>query len=133
MEIKNPYNANKFARTYEINTQPSMTIPDMTMPLKELLDRFARGLPLEGKIQGEAQYHGDDMPPDLKRMDLTEIDELKQQVAEQILQQKRDLEEQMEKQNAKNQLEMFRRWQEQQEKQQVPTIERNQPTIEKKS
>lgn len=38
-------NARYFRDGGETNNQPSMTIPDQTMSLKEILDRFARGLP----------------------------------------------------------------------------------------
>lgn len=113
MQIKNNYNAHKHTRNYEVNIKPSMTVPDQTMGLKELLDRFARGLPLTGKVK-EPQFHGEDMPPDLKKMDLTEIHELQRKVAKDIERMKQELQQQQEQQNAKNQLEMFRKWQEEQ-------------------
>lgn len=66
----------------EINTMPSNTIPDQTMSLREILDRYARGIPPNGK---EPIYHGDDeFVPDLKRMDLAEIQELKELVGEAV-------------------------------------------------
>lgn len=43
----------------ELNTKPSKTIPDQTMSIKELMDRYARGLPLSGTNRVPI-YDGDD-------------------------------------------------------------------------
>lgn len=32
---------------YETNTQPSETVPDQTLTIPQILERYARGLPLE--------------------------------------------------------------------------------------
>lgn len=58
----------------EVNNVPSLTIPDQTMSLREILRRYAAGYPVEG--QKEPQYLGeeDDMP-DIKKMDLSEIED----------------------------------------------------------
>lgn len=60
-------------------SKPSLTIPDATMSLRELLDRYGRGLPVSGT---EPVYHGDEEEmPNLKTMDLTEIQQMKEDVA----------------------------------------------------
>jgi len=46
--IKNQLNAHLYPKNYEINNDPSETIPDQAMTLSEILRRFASGLPLGG-------------------------------------------------------------------------------------
>lgn len=73
MKIKNTLNAKEFQKTGEVNNFPSMTIPDQTMTIKEILDRFTRGLPLDaGKVP---IYEGEEFTPDLRYMDLAEREE----------------------------------------------------------
>lgn len=79
--FKTPYNADHFPKDHQVFTQPSQTIPDETMTIDQIVRRFTKGLPLEGK---QAVYLGEDEIPDIKRMDLTEIDEYKQMLAEDI-------------------------------------------------
>lgn len=80
--FKNQHNADEFPRFYETNNAPSMTIPNQAMTIPELLDRYARGLPLD---QGKKPiYHGEEFVPDLDRMDLSEIHDLKQNVDQTI-------------------------------------------------
>ena len=68
--IKNHYNGRYFPKTHEINTQPSKTVPNQAMTVKELIIRFASGLPLTGaKIP---IYEGSEEFPDINRMDLIE-------------------------------------------------------------
>lgn len=66
----------------ETNTKPSLTVPDATMSLRELLDRYGRGLPVNGS---EPVYHGEEVElPNLRAMDLTEIQALREASAEQV-------------------------------------------------
>lgn len=75
MKFKNHFNA--VPDTGEVNSQPSMTVPDQTMSVKEILEKHARGgvIGLGGK---QEVYNGEEEIPDLKRMDLSEIAELKE-------------------------------------------------------
>jgi hypothetical protein len=68
-------NSNDFAKNYEFNTQPSLTIPDQTMSIRTILDRHSRGLPIDGlKIP---IYEGEENDlPDWRRLDLAERQEL---------------------------------------------------------
>ena len=60
--------------------EKSMTIPDQTLPLSEIIARHARGLPSVGK---EPIYYGEEEQyPDLKKMDLAEIQQLKENIRE---------------------------------------------------
>lgn len=63
----------------EVNRQPSMTIPDQTMSLREILQRFAQGLPVTGaKVP---VYDEENDLPDIRTLDLAERDEYANQFA----------------------------------------------------
>lgn len=64
----------------EVNNDPSMTVPDQTMTMTEIMNRYAKGLPLAGQKlpQYEDIEEGDDYLPDPRRMDLAERQELKE-------------------------------------------------------
>lgn len=71
--IKKRYMGINYAKG-EINNEPSQTIPDEAMTIKEIMNRFTRGLPLGGS--NEPVYDGDeDFVPDFSRMDLAERQE----------------------------------------------------------
>lgn len=74
MKFKTQWNANEFPNRYEVNTQPSLTIPDQSMSIQEINRRFASGLPLGG--QKVAEYDGgEDDFPDMTHWDLAEREE----------------------------------------------------------
>lgn len=83
MKFKNHFNADQFPDKGEVNDQPSKTIPDQTMSIREIVARFQRGLPIDaGKVP---IYHGEDIElPDIRKLDLVEIQEMKQQIGEDI-------------------------------------------------
>lgn len=55
---------------------PSRTIPDQSMSVKEILNRYAKGLPLHSSKQ-VGEYYGDDQYyPDVAKLDLSEKQEL---------------------------------------------------------
>lgn len=76
MKVKNSLNATEFPKHYERNTMPSMTIPDQTMSLDEILKRYAKGLPLGGTTMKVPLYDEDDDMPDIRTLDLAERQEL---------------------------------------------------------
>lgn len=78
MKVKNSLNANEFEKNYKIFTQPSMTIPDQTMSIRTILERYARGLPIGGRT--DEYYDEEDTMPDYRTLDLTEIQELHNEV-----------------------------------------------------
>lgn len=63
----------------EINTKPSLTVPDQTMSLRTLLERYARGLPLDNMsvpVYDEPMDDDDfDPMPDWRKMDLADRQE----------------------------------------------------------
>lgn len=78
-------NPEKFPRLYERNVLPSLTVPDQTMSIQEILERHTRGLGIDqGKVP---MYYGDDEvldQSDLKKMDLSELQELREANAERL-------------------------------------------------
>lgn len=98
--IKTWLNARYFPKDPEIHNKPSRTVPDQTMPLRTLLDRYARGLPISGPSLHPV-YHGEEFMPDVKRLDISEIHELKTYVREQIQQQQADLQKPKQKSTPK--------------------------------
>jgi len=96
------------------------------MTVRELLDRNKRGLPLSGN--GHPIYHGDEeIYPDLKKMDLSEIAALRDEVQESIETHRKSIQkqnEEIQKQEAERaRLELFRQWKaEEDQKTQKPII-----------
>lgn len=58
----------------EHNYLPSLTVPDMTMTVSEILQKHAIGQPIMGQA-GEPLYYDDEELPDPKKMDITELHE----------------------------------------------------------
>ena len=81
-KIANSMNYQFTHQTGEKSTKPSMTIPDQTMSIREILDRYARGLPIEaGKVP---IYDGEDYTPDPRYMDLADRQEYMEYAKDQI-------------------------------------------------
>lgn len=59
----------------------SLTVPDMTMSLKELVDRHTRGLEVP---QYQPVYNGYELIPDHRMMDLEEVNQLKKSLQSEI-------------------------------------------------
>lgn len=76
-----PHITTKFNYVYEnygeTNTMPSATIPEDSMSLREMLDRYARGLPLpESRLQ--PYYNEREILPPINSMDLADLQTLKE-------------------------------------------------------
>jgi len=72
---------------------PSLTVPDDSMSLMEILRRYSVGLPINGNSR--EQYYEEDYLPDLEKMDLEEIAQLtmeNQEKRELLQKQLKDLE-----------------------------------------
>lgn len=55
-------------------TQPSQTVPNMALSIKELMKRSRQGLSLHGQVP---QYYGEDsLGIDIRKLDMTEKEEL---------------------------------------------------------
>lgn len=89
--------------------KPSMTIPDQALTVAQLVERNKRGLPLGGARQPQFQENPEkDFMPDIQKLDLAEIQELKDQAAATIAQSREKLEviEQQKKGRKLKQLEL---------------------------
>lgn len=75
----------------EVNTLPSETVPDMSMSVNEILTRFAQGRPLS--VSNNLHYTGDEYTPDVRTMDLVELEEMRRANAERINELNNKLEE----------------------------------------
>jgi hypothetical protein len=74
MKIRNIFNANEY-NDAEKDFQPSQTIPDQALSVREILQRYANGLPLGGT--NEPIWEGEDGDGiDPRRLDLAERQEL---------------------------------------------------------
>ena len=74
MKIRNIFNAQEF-NDNEKNFGPSLTVPDQAMSVRQILERYANGLPLGGSK--EPIYEGEDGDGiDPRRLDLAERQEL---------------------------------------------------------
>lgn len=84
----------------QINEQPDMTIPDQSMTLRELLVRYAKGLPLEGaKTPIWDGEEGFDTDPE--RLDLAEREELAEKAREELKAISERVKDEVEKKKAK--------------------------------
>lgn len=91
--VKTQYNAKAFPRYGEENKLPSETVPDQTLSLRTILERYAKGLPITGN-KSEPLYYGDEDMPDINKMDISEIHDLKKAVESDIQQKKAELQNQ---------------------------------------
>lgn len=80
--IKNSLNSDLFPTDGETNELPSLTVPDQSMSVRELLERHTRGLGNTGvKVP---MYDDEDELPDVRTLDLAELEELREQNREQM-------------------------------------------------
>ncbi len=84
--VKTYFNREEHPCNYEHNDLPSLTVPDQTMSIRTLLERYARGLPLDGLMNNAEYQEGeeyDDMP-DPRTLDLSERQEFAEQVRQEL-------------------------------------------------
>jgi len=74
MKIKHSLNAKNFVTKGKVFTQPSITVPDQSMSIKTILERYARGLPVGGRL--DDYYDEEDTLPNPLTLDLAERQEL---------------------------------------------------------
>lgn len=68
--VKNRFNYHLHPCPGEVNKQPSMTVPDQALDLKEIIRRFAAGIPLDvGKMP---VFDEENDLPDFSKMDLAD-------------------------------------------------------------
>lgn len=87
--VWNALNVRRRSLANEVGGGISQTVPDQAMSVREILSRFAQGLPISGAsvpMYDDPDGENDDAEgmPDLSRMDLSEIEELKRQTQDRI-------------------------------------------------
>jgi hypothetical protein len=85
-KVNNPLCYDYTEQQYEINKQKSLTIPDQAMSIKEILNRYARGLDVEGfkPIYDDDDITLDDIMPEPRNMDLAERQEYREYILEEL-------------------------------------------------
>jgi hypothetical protein len=83
--IKTPLNSELHLRNYEINEDPSETVPDQSMSIRTILERYSRGLPISGE-RTPIWQQGDDYNdlPDPRTLDLAERQELAESIQQEL-------------------------------------------------
>ena len=99
--IKNSGNATNFPYTGEVNNQPSETIPDQTMTMREILIRYAKGQPIDG-TKTPLWEEGEGFAKDPDTLDLAEREELATQAREELQQINERIKASKAKSDAKN-------------------------------
>jgi hypothetical protein len=80
--VKNNLNARLFPGTREVNKLPSKTVPDQALDLKEIIRRFAAGIPMNiGKMP---VFDEENDLPDFTKMDLADRQEYAEQFKEEL-------------------------------------------------
>lgn len=83
--VKHYFNRHLFPYHGKEFTIPSETIPDQSMSIREILDRYARGLPLEARTPiWDDNADENDVVPDPRTMDLSERQEFAQQAKQEL-------------------------------------------------
>lgn len=80
-KFSNQYNQHLFDHKKESNRKPSMTVPDQALSIKQIMDRFARGLPMGGGFT--PVYNGEEdilEGVDPRKLDLVEKAEIKKTI-----------------------------------------------------
>lgn len=78
----------------EINIGVSMTVPDQSMTIRDIIDKFAHGVVPD--LSRDLEY-SEDMP-DLRGMDISELHEMRKQVKQDI----KDIEEEIKSRKSKS-------------------------------
>jgi hypothetical protein len=84
IQIKNYLNRDSFPKNYKAFTMPSETIPDQSLTMRQILDRYARGLPLDVKTPIWEEDDEFNPLPDIRTLDLSEKQEMLQSAKDEL-------------------------------------------------
>lgn len=88
MKIISPLSFKSSMYAGEINSQASLTVPDDSLTIGEILRRYAKGLPLGGAVRIEYDDIEDDdqftFLPDPRTLDLADRERMSREVTEEI-------------------------------------------------
>jgi hypothetical protein len=70
----------------QVNKQKSLTVPDQALSIKEIMNRYARGLPIEQfkPLYDENIDEDSEYIPDPRTMDLADRQEFKEQILQEF-------------------------------------------------
>lgn len=69
MKFRHQFSDVKYEEKGEVNTLPSRTVPNQSMTVTQIMQRFAAGLPVDG---AKVEMWEEQEMPDLNKMDLSE-------------------------------------------------------------
>lgn len=93
-KVRNLLNYDCHSIVGEINDEPSMAVPNQSLTVREILARHTRGLPVTGNINSYYDENEDDIyMPDIKTLDLSEIDDYKAKYADILKRRKKDIDD----------------------------------------
>lgn len=98
--VKHWLNAEMFERDVEHPSGESMTVPDQSMSMREILSRFARGLPINAGLRTNAHYDEFAEFPDTSNMDLADVQALRYQYEQELHEVNKRIREKKEKESA---------------------------------
>jgi len=81
-------------------TKPSLVVPNEAMSIREILVRYSRGLPIDSKVP---MYDEEQYLPDVKHMDLADLQTMRENIAQEIEDKKQLLNKQKEEENERKQ------------------------------
>lgn len=94
--------ANPRPRPEKQVSPPSVTVPDQSMSVRTLMDRYRRGMPLDTHAKTPLYLNGEF--PDVQGLDLVEIQQLRKQADAQVKKYKEDLQKQEEQKRTAKEL-----------------------------
>lgn len=97
----------------EINLQPSETVPDLSLSIKQIVDRYSNGWENITGLQYDDEENPDEVDlPDLSKMDISEIHDFKLYVKGVINANREKLAEEHKTRLKSQQMEMYKKWKE---------------------
>lgn len=98
--VKNNWNSQDFPQDHEVNVLPSETVPDQSMSVRTLLQRYAQGIPLTDSGRVPIWYTDDELKnnreifnvPDIEKLDISERYELIELQKERIKEMRQEME-----------------------------------------
>lgn len=93
----------------ETTDKPSKTVPDQSMTISEIISRTQKGLPVSGVRVPMYNETEDGVLPDVSKMDISEIYELKRQIARTEKELRKKLQEQQQEEQQRQTEEYYRK------------------------
>lgn len=92
IRVKTSMNAHTFEKDYRKIIGPSLTVPDQSLKLREVIERFSRGIPIPTPQNIELYEEEENLATaqgyDMRNLDISERQELIQNIRETVKEQK---------------------------------------------